>query len=128
MTHHYDWRNALTKEERTRIAQRGPIDCRKSTDCLDDVVPCRNCHCWLVTAFKHARTEKVHERRRLRLHELNNPHGVTDGHINTIWASDTSGRPGVDWLLMALKQVHPERDPHPEVKLDMPEDEDANVA
>ena len=126
MSNSYDWRNALTAEERQHIAQRGPIGCKPSTDPTDDVVPCRCCNCWLLPAFKHARTEKIHQHRRDRLQRLNNPLGVNDGAQHTIWASDTTGKPGIDWLLMALKQVHPDRDPYPEIPAD-PKDE-ADVA
>ncbi len=116
MSHGYDWRTALTAEERRAIAKRGPIACRPTADSIDDVVPCRQCHCWLLPAFKHARTEKIHARRRDRLQNLNNPHGVTDGAPHTIYASGPAGsKPGTDWLLAALKQVHPDRDPHPEI-------------
>ena len=107
----------LPLETRRRIARRGAGDCRPADSRFDDIFPCRGCNCWLGNAFKNARGEYY---RQLRLERLAKPINRTDSTLydgvpNAIFASGPDGtkRPQSvgDWLLQALKIVHPERDP-----------------
>lgn len=110
----------LPLEIRRRIARRGAGDCRPADSRFDDIFPCRGCNCWLGKAFKNARGEHY---RQLRLERLAKPINHTDNIIydgvpHNLWASGPDGTKypnennGGDWLLQALKIVHPERNPN----------------
>ena len=110
----------LPLDVRRRIARRGAGDCRPANSPFYAIRPCTGCNCWLGKAFKNARGEY---HRLLRLERLAKPSNHTDsiahdGAPHNLWASGPDGTKfpnkenGGDWLLQALKIVHPERDPH----------------